>query len=72
MKSRHTTIMRHQKDKLRKATRSLFPIELIAKLEWLQRNAQHNIEQLQNPTMGVTINKKINNLRTIALERTTA
>ena len=29
---------------------------MIAKLEWTQSNAQQNIEQLQNPTMGVTIN----------------
>ena len=38
-----------------KATSSLFPIEMIAKLEWTQSNAQQNIEQLQNPTIGVTI-----------------
>ena len=44
---------------------SLFPIEMIAKLEWRQSNAQQNIEQLQNPTMGVTINNK-----STALERT--
>ena len=41
-----------------KATSSLFPIEMIAKLEWTQSNAQQNIEQLQNPTMGVTINNE--------------
>ena len=29
---------------------------MIAKLERTQSNAQQNIEQLQNPTMGVTIN----------------
>ena len=29
---------------------------MIAKLEWTQSNAQQNIEQLQNPTMGVTMN----------------
>ena len=29
---------------------------MIAKLEWTQNNAQQNIEQLQNPTMGVAIN----------------
>ena len=39
-----------------KATSSLLPIKMIAKLEWTQSNAQQNIEQLQNPTMGVTIN----------------
>ena len=37
---------------------SLFPVEMIAKLEWPQSNAQQNIEQLQNPTMGVTINNE--------------
>ena len=34
------------------------PIEMITKLEWTQSNAQPNIEQLQNPTMGVTINNE--------------
>ena len=38
-----------------KATSSLFSIKMIAKLEWKLSNAQQNIEQLQNPTMGVTI-----------------
>ena len=33
------------------------PIEMIAKLEWTQSNAQQN-KQLQNPTMGVTINNE--------------
>ena len=31
---------------------------MIAILEWTQSNEQQNIEQLQTPTMGVTINKK--------------
>ena len=31
---------------------------MIAKLEWTQNNAQQIIEQLQNPTMGITINNK--------------
>ena len=31
-----------------KATSPLFPIEMIAKLEWTQSNEQQNIEQLQN------------------------
>ena len=30
----HTTIMTHQEDKPSKATSSLFPIKMIAKLEW--------------------------------------
>ena len=29
-----------------------------AKLEWMQSNAQQNIKQLQNSTMGVTINNE--------------
>ena len=37
---------------------SLFPIKTIAILEWTLSNVQQNIEQLQTPTMGVTINKK--------------
>ena len=52
------TITRHQEDKLSKATNSLFPIKMIAILERTQSNVQQNIEQLQTPTMGVTINKK--------------
>ena len=31
---------------------------MIAKLEWTQSNAQQNIEQLQNPTIVVTINNE--------------
>ena len=31
---------------------------MITKLEGTQSNAQQNIEQLQTPTMGVTINNK--------------
>ena len=31
---------------------------MIAKLKWRQSNAHQNIEQLQNPTMGVTINNE--------------
>ena len=39
---------------------------MITKLEWTQSSAQQNMHQIQNPTMGVTIN------RTTALEWTTA
>ena len=53
-----STITRHQEDKLSKAISSLFPIKMIAMLEWTQSNIQQNIEQPQTPTMGVTINKK--------------
>ena len=52
------TITRHQEDKLSKAASSLFPIKMIVMLERTQSNVQQNIEQLQTPTMGVTINKK--------------
>ena len=54
----HSTIMRHQEDKISKATSSLFPIKTIAILDWTKRSVQQNIEQLQTPTMRVTINKK--------------
>ena len=54
----HTIITRHKEDEQNKATSSLFPIDMIAKLEWTQSNAQQNIEQLQNPKMGVTINNE--------------
>ena len=53
-----STITRHQEDTLSKAISSLFPIKMIAILEWTESNVQQNIEQLQTPTMGVTINKK--------------
>ena len=53
-----STITRHQEDKLSKAISSLFPIKMIAILKWTKSNVQQNIEQLQTPTMGVTINRK--------------
>ena len=37
---------------------SLFPIKMIAILEWTSNNVQQNIEQLQTHTMGLTINDK--------------
>ena len=46
----------HQEDKQSKATSSLIPIKMIAKLEMTQSNVQQNIEQTQNLTMGATIN----------------
>ena len=58
MRKSHTIIMRHKEDKQSKATSSLFPIKMIAKLEWTQSYAQQNIEKLQNPTMRVTINNE--------------
>ena len=53
-----STITRHQEDKLSKAISSLFPIKMIAILEWTKIHELQNIEQLKTPTMGVTINKK--------------
>ena len=53
-----STIKRHQEDKLSKAISSHFPIKMIAILEWTLSNVQQNMEQLQTPTMGLTINKK--------------
>ena len=50
--------MRQQEDKQSIATSSLVPIEMIAKLELTQSNAQQNIEQLQNPTKGATLNNE--------------
>ena len=44
--------------KTNKATSSVFSIEGIAKLKWTQSNTQQHIEQLQNSTMGVTINNE--------------
>ena len=41
-----------------KATSSVFPIKMIAKLERTQSNTQQNMEQTQNTTMGATINKE--------------
>ena len=41
-----------------KATSSLFPIKMIAKLERTQSNAQQNMEQTQYPPMGVTVNNE--------------
>ena len=45
---------------------------MIAKLEWTQRNAQKNIEQLQKPHNGSNNQQRINNNGTAALELTTA
>ena len=42
----HTTITRHQEDKLSKATSSLFPIKMMAKVKWTYSNAQQNNHRL--------------------------
>ena len=41
--------MRHQEDKLSKVTSSLFPIKMIAILEWTQSNVQQNIDNYRLP-----------------------
>ena len=47
LRKSHRTIMRHQEDKQSKATSSLFPIEMIAKLELTKSKAQQNTEQIK-------------------------
>ena len=42
---RRTTITRHQEDKQSKATRAFYPIEMIAKPECTQRDAQQKTEK---------------------------
>ena len=44
---------------------------MVAKLQWTPSNTQQNIEQIQNPTMGVK-QHRINNDRTAILEQTAA
>ena len=68
----HITITRHQEDKLSKATSFLFPVKIIAKLEWTQSNAQQNIEKNTESHNGRNNQQRINNNRTTALERTIA
>ena len=43
----YTIITKHQEDKLSKATSTVFPIKMIAKLEWTLSNVQQNIEQIR-------------------------
>ena len=70
---RNITETRHQENEENKATSSLFPIMIIAKLERIQSIAQQTMEQTQNPTMGAAINNNSNNNnRTTALEGTAA
>ena len=49
---------RHNNHETPGRQKSKATIKMIAKLEWTQSNAQQSIEQLQNPTMGVTINNE--------------
>ena len=44
---------------------------MIAKLEWTQSNAQQYIEQLQNSTLVVTLNKKSTTTTVTIYNRTT-
>ena len=50
-----STITRHHEDKISKAISSLFPIKMIAILEWTQTNVQQNIEQPICNTVFLTI-----------------
>ena len=43
MEEPHNNHQTPEEDKQSKATSSLFPIKMIAKLEWTQSNAQQNI-----------------------------
>ena len=49
---------RHQEDKQSKATRSLFPIKRIAKLEGTHSNVQQNMKRTQNLTKGATVSNE--------------
>ena len=48
-------------NKAKQPASSLFPIEMIAKLEWTQSNAQQNKEKIQNTTLGGNNQHRINN-----------
>ena len=52
-----------------KATSSLLLIKIIAKLDKTQSNAQQNMEQTQNPTMGATIKTTSNQQKRTACLR---
>ena len=54
-----------------KATSSLFPIKMTAKLEWTQSNAQQN-RTITESHNGSNNQQRINNNRTTALEQTAA
>ena len=59
------------KQKQSKATSSLFPIKMIAKLERTQSIAYQNKEQTQTPhTMRATIKQWVNNNRNTTLAQT--
>ena len=54
--TRIITIARHQQDKQGKAASSFFPNQMVAKQERTQNNAQQNMKQAQNLSIGVIIN----------------
>ena len=67
----HKTITRHQKDKLSKATNSLFSIKMIVNLEWTQ--VTHNKNRTNTDSHNGSNNQqRNNNNRTTAFERTSA
>ena len=53
-----------------KATSSLFPIKMIAKLESTHSNAQQTKEQTQSPTMGAIVNNECTTTEMPPLNRT--
>ena len=56
---RTITVARHQEDTQSKAASSLFPINIMTKLERTKRNVLQNKAQTQNPTMGAIISNEI-------------
>ena len=52
-----STITRHQEDKLSKAISSLFPIKVIAILEWTKSNVQQNMNNYRLPQWELQITK---------------
>ena len=66
----HTSIKGHQEDKQNNATSSLFPIEMIAKLEWTQRNTTTKHRLITESHNGSINQQQTNTNRT--LERTSA
>ena len=68
-----TTIKKHQEDKQSKATSSLFPIKMIAKLERILSDECTTKHRTITDSHNGSNNKPgINNNRTTALERTAA
>ena len=67
MRQSHRKVIekRHQEDIYSKATRSLFPIKMIAKLERTQNIAQQNKEHAQKPTNAVVIYDQVHDMENV-------